>query len=438
MDDFVLTPKRVGMDDFVHFDFYGFSCTRNADACSRSLDYLGALDDDDDGNLTELGEMMSEYPSDPQMSTMSIPSPEFNCSNEILTICYGHHPLGRLQMQQGALLAASMGDHLHLTRLNVYHAYEQSDEDPSWCEQHYINPSVMKFADNVRQQVLCVMTRFSLKLCSTDFNSRFYFVLYVKFSDIISVGRRLIFDSDFIRFIFYGIDWLRNRRIILIPFIFMSDLVEDGLLNKILLRELRLMESQSGFRKNVMDRDGNVVNIVSMLMVATQGIYMVHVMEAIKLEVLKLPRHGELCMDGARVHDVVPLSSWKDPMRCWSLTCHMRHGNWDTVRIESVQRWLEFKLSDDKLVYKLVKASVEKVYGGTLVPCIMCRELFVIGRCHGEHCVMRNMGNSQVKPEELNLARWAKRTYGGKTWFIVAKRGELIFVFLWWSKVDNV
>ena len=48
------------------------------------LNYLAALDDD--GNLTTLGSIMAEFPLDPQMSKMLIVSPEFRCSNELLTI----------------------------------------------------------------------------------------------------------------------------------------------------------------------------------------------------------------------------------------------------------------------------------------------------------------------------------------------------------------
>ena len=48
------------------------------------LNYLAALDDN--GNLTTLGGIMAEFPLDPQMAKMLIVSPEFNCSNEILTI----------------------------------------------------------------------------------------------------------------------------------------------------------------------------------------------------------------------------------------------------------------------------------------------------------------------------------------------------------------
>lgn len=48
------------------------------------LNYLAALNDD--GDLTELGSMMAEFPLDPQLAKMVIASCDYNCSNEILSI----------------------------------------------------------------------------------------------------------------------------------------------------------------------------------------------------------------------------------------------------------------------------------------------------------------------------------------------------------------
>ncbi|CCO30308.1 Putative pre-mRNA-splicing factor ATP-dependent RNA helicase F56D2.6 [Rhizoctonia solani AG-1 IB] len=48
------------------------------------LNYLSALNDE--GELTALGGIMAEFPLDPQLAKMLIVSPEFRCSNEILTI----------------------------------------------------------------------------------------------------------------------------------------------------------------------------------------------------------------------------------------------------------------------------------------------------------------------------------------------------------------
>ncbi|KAG2693264.1 hypothetical protein I3760_08G088800 [Carya illinoinensis] len=80
----VLTLKKLGIDDLVHFDFMDPPAPETLMRALEVLNYLGALDDD--GNLTKLGEIMSEFPLDPQMSKMLVVSTEFNCSNEILSI----------------------------------------------------------------------------------------------------------------------------------------------------------------------------------------------------------------------------------------------------------------------------------------------------------------------------------------------------------------
>ncbi|CAN6468006.1 unnamed protein product [Victoria cruziana] len=80
----VLTLKKLGIDDLVHFDFMDPPAPETLMRALELLNYLGALDDE--GNLTRLGEIMSEFPLDPQMSKMLVVSPEFNCSNEILSV----------------------------------------------------------------------------------------------------------------------------------------------------------------------------------------------------------------------------------------------------------------------------------------------------------------------------------------------------------------
>lgn len=50
------------------------------------------------------------------------------------------------------------------------------DEDSSWCYENFVNHNALKAADNVRQQLVRIMARFNLILCSTDFNSRDYYI----------------------------------------------------------------------------------------------------------------------------------------------------------------------------------------------------------------------------------------------------------------------
>merc|ERR1719149_313804 len=80
----VLQLKKLGIEDLVHFDFLDPPAPETLMRALELLNYLGALDDD--GNLTELGSMMAEFPLDPQLAKMVLYSPQLNCSNEILSI----------------------------------------------------------------------------------------------------------------------------------------------------------------------------------------------------------------------------------------------------------------------------------------------------------------------------------------------------------------
>ncbi len=80
----VLQLKKLGIDDLVHFDYMDPPAP---EALMRALELLNSLAAlDDDGNLTELGAIMAEFPVDPQLTKMLIASCDYNCSNEILSI----------------------------------------------------------------------------------------------------------------------------------------------------------------------------------------------------------------------------------------------------------------------------------------------------------------------------------------------------------------
>ncbi len=96
------------------------------------LNYLGALDDE--GDITDLGGMMAEFPLDPQLAKMIISSCDYNCSNEILSItCMLSvpqifvRPLEVRKQADEAKMAFAHLDGDHLSMLNVYHAFKQSN-----------------------------------------------------------------------------------------------------------------------------------------------------------------------------------------------------------------------------------------------------------------------------------------------------------------------
>ncbi|CAL5357718.1 unnamed protein product [Camellia sinensis] len=108
----VLTLKKLGIDDLVHFDFMDPPAPETLMRALEVLNYLGVLDDE--GNLTKLGEIDEAQ----------------KAANEAKAR-FGHID----------------GD--HLTLLNVYHAYKQNNEDPSWCYKNFVNQRASKAANNV-------------------------------------------------------------------------------------------------------------------------------------------------------------------------------------------------------------------------------------------------------------------------------------------------
>lgn len=177
----VLQLKKLGIDDLVHFDFMDPPAPETLMRALELLNYLAALDDD--GNLTDLGSVMSEFPLDPQLAKMLIASCSHNCSNEILSItamlsvpqAFVRPNEMKKQADEAKMRFAHIdGD--HLTLLNVFHAFKQSNEDPQWCYENFINYRSLKSADNVRQQLARIMDRFNLKRTSTEFTSKDYYI----------------------------------------------------------------------------------------------------------------------------------------------------------------------------------------------------------------------------------------------------------------------
>lgn len=177
----VLQLKKLGIDDLVHFDFMDPPAPETLMRALELLNYLGAIDDE--GNLTEVGNVMAEFPLDPQLAKMLVASPEFRCSNEILSIaamlsapnCF-LRPRDAMKAADEAKARFTHIDGDHLTMLNVYHAWKTHNEDPSWCYENFLNSRALKSGDSVRTQLVRICTRLGVKLVSTPFEDKNYYV----------------------------------------------------------------------------------------------------------------------------------------------------------------------------------------------------------------------------------------------------------------------
>ncbi|KAI9728142.1 MAG: DEAH-box ATP-dependent RNA helicase prp43 [Chrysothrix sp. TS-e1954] len=179
----VLELKKLGVDDLVHFDLMDPPAPETLMRALEELNYLACLDDE--GELTQLGQLASQYPLDPALAVMVISSPEFYCSSEVLSIVALLSVPNLFQRPANArkrademknLFAHPDGD--HLTMLNVYHAFKgtQAQANPKqWCYDHFLNYRSLQQADNVRQQIKTIMERQELELLSTPFEDKKYY-----------------------------------------------------------------------------------------------------------------------------------------------------------------------------------------------------------------------------------------------------------------------
>ena len=179
----VLDLKKLGIEDLVHFDLMDPPAPETLMRALEELNYLACLDDD--GNLTPLGRLASEFPLDPTLAVMLITSPEFYCSNEILSITsllsvpqIFVRPVSARKRadEMKNLFAHPDGD--HLTLLNVYHAFKGPDAQANprqWCHDHFLSLRSLQSADNVRQQLQRIMEREEIELVSTPFEDKKYY-----------------------------------------------------------------------------------------------------------------------------------------------------------------------------------------------------------------------------------------------------------------------
>ncbi|XP_058476120.1 DEAD/H (Asp-Glu-Ala-Asp/His) box polypeptide 32a [Solea solea] len=149
----------------------------------EELDYLAALDDD--GNLSEIGIIMSEIPLDPQMAKALLASCEFDCASEMLTIAAMlSAPSCFLKPSAGLTLEAVRrhrkfqhpeGD--HFTLINIYNSFKQNQRDQhvsteKWCETYFLDHSALKTAEAIRSELTDTLNRIELPIADPSFGTK--------------------------------------------------------------------------------------------------------------------------------------------------------------------------------------------------------------------------------------------------------------------------
>uniref|UniRef100_A0A6V3S0D1 RNA helicase n=1 Tax=Lotharella globosa TaxID=91324 RepID=A0A6V3S0D1_9EUKA len=170
----VLMLKSLGINDLIHFDFLDPPPAETLIRALELLYALGALNDR--GELTKLGRRMAELPLDPMLSKMLIQSEEYGCSEECLTICamlsagnaIFYRPKDKAVHADNAHKNFWKPGGDHLTLLNVYTQWVESNYSVEWCYTQFLQARTMKRARDVREQIEGMMDRVEVEMKSTD------------------------------------------------------------------------------------------------------------------------------------------------------------------------------------------------------------------------------------------------------------------------------
>ncbi len=173
----VLLLKSLGINDLIHFDFLDPPPHETLVLALEQLYALGALNHL--GELTKLGRRMAEFPVDPMMSKMIIASEKYKCSAEIITIAamlsnnasIFYRPKDKIIHADTARKNFFLPGGDHLTLLNVYNQWADTDYSTQWCYENYIQYRSMKRARDIRDQLEGLLERVEIDVTSNPHES---------------------------------------------------------------------------------------------------------------------------------------------------------------------------------------------------------------------------------------------------------------------------
>ncbi|XP_037134647.1 putative pre-mRNA-splicing factor ATP-dependent RNA helicase DHX32 isoform X3 [Syngnathus acus] len=179
----VLFLKRMEIGGLAQCEFIDRPDPESLMQALEELDYLAALDDD--GNLSEIGIIMSEIPLEPQLAKALLASCEFDCVSEMLTVaamlsapnCFLEPPPGisHEASQCHRKFRHHKGDHFSL--INVFNTFKRSQKDPyirveEWCRDNFLDYSALRTAESIRAELTNTLNRIELPVSEPAFGSR--------------------------------------------------------------------------------------------------------------------------------------------------------------------------------------------------------------------------------------------------------------------------
>ncbi|KAF9129661.1 DEAH-box ATP-dependent RNA helicase prp22 [Mortierella sp. 14UC] len=162
----VLSLKRLGILDVNGFEFLDRPGQEELQAALRELYLVGGIDRF--GQMTDVGHGMVTYPVNPLLARALVEAEKIGCLDKVITIVAMlsvEEPfyLPRKEEEQDAAREAhakyyhQSGD--HVTLLNVFESWRESDYSKDWCHKNYFNLRQLKMVKNIRSQLKDIVDR---------------------------------------------------------------------------------------------------------------------------------------------------------------------------------------------------------------------------------------------------------------------------------------
>lgn len=171
LSNVILLLKSLNIEDLLTFDFMDPPPKETLLTSMHQLWMLGALDSH--GSLTVLGRKMVEFPLDPTMSKMLITSDKYGCSIEVLIIVsmlsiqtIFYRPKEKEAEVDRVRQKFFISESDHLTMLNVYLQWKNSNYSSNWATENYIQIKSLKKVNEIKRQLLEIMSQQKLELTS--------------------------------------------------------------------------------------------------------------------------------------------------------------------------------------------------------------------------------------------------------------------------------
>ncbi|KAI5070262.1 hypothetical protein GOP47_0014605 [Adiantum capillus-veneris] len=172
----ILQLKALGIDSIMRFDWLASPAPEAMVRALETIFAIGAIDSD--AKLTSpTGFQIAEIPLHPMLGKTLIASCALGCALEMVTIAAALSvqsiwvpSRGRQKELDEAKLrfAASEGD--HITYLNVFEGFLQSQRSAQWCHRNLINYQALKKVEDIRSHLSKLLQRLGLavKSCERD------------------------------------------------------------------------------------------------------------------------------------------------------------------------------------------------------------------------------------------------------------------------------